>query len=220
MPEDKTFVTLSRELRIRNYSRHTIESYVYYNRELLRFCGKDPREVTVENIKDYLDYLALNKSASTVSVAYNAIQFYYKEMWRRSFFFHLKHPKKEKRLPAVLSKDEVCRMIELTVNPKHRCMIQLLYGAGLRVGELVRLKMRDIDVYRNAIHIVQSRGAKDRYVMLPHTLRHSFATHLLEAGTDIRYIQELLGHAKLATTEIYTHVSSLAMTQIVSPLDG
>ena len=78
MPEDKTFATLSRELRIRNYSRHTIESYVYYNREFLRFCGKDPREIKTEDIKDYLDYLARDKSASTVSVAYNAIQFYYK----------------------------------------------------------------------------------------------------------------------------------------------
>ncbi len=272
MGDDKTFDTLSRELRIRNYSRRTIESYVYYNRELLRFGEKDPREIRTEDIKEYLDYLARERSASTVSVAYNAIQFYYKEIWHRSFFVHLKHPKKEKHLPTVLSKTEVKLMIERTVNPKHRCMIQLLYGAGLRVGELVRLRMRDIDTSRNMMHVVQSKGAKDRYVMLPealretvinqarlkkpddflftsydnghlteatiqkvvgaaaeraqigrsvspHTLRHSFATHLLEAGTDIRYIQELLGHAKLATTQIYTHVTSAALTQVTSPLD-
>ena len=212
------------------------------------------------------------KSSSTLNTAYSALQFYFEKILNRRFFLHIPRAKKEKRLPGVLSKEEVKAIIGRTNNPKHRCMIQLLYGAGLRVGELVRLRMRDIDTFRNTIHIVQSKGAKDRYVMLPetlrdtmkkqarlkepdsflftsydaghlteatiqkvvseaarrggigksvtpHTLRHSFATHLLESGTDIRYIQELLGHAKLATTQIYTHVTSASLRDVVSPLD-
>lgn len=273
MEGDKTFQTLARELRIRNYSRRTMKSYIYHNAALLEFTDKLPQEITTEDIREYLDSLAVSKSGSTVSVAFNALQFYYREILRRSFFLHLKHPKKPHRLPEVLSREEVGTMIQLTVNPKHRCMISLLYGAGLRVGELVRLKIRDMDFDRGLIRVVQSKGAKDRYTLLPksllsmlrkqkqlkkfddylftsydsgrlteatvqrvvahaaavaniakhvtpHTLRHSFATHLLESGTDIRYIQELLGHAKLATTQVYTHVAWNMLSGIGSPLDG
>ncbi len=157
-------------------------------------------------------------------------------------------------------------------NKKHRTIVELLYGAGLRVGEVVRIRMKDVDLDRMQLHVVQAKGAKDRYTILPtalqmilevqnglktqddflftngrggrlttasiqkivsqsaeratiskkvtpHTLRHSFATHLLEAGTDIRYIQELLGHAKLATTQMYTHVARSSLDTITSPLD-
>ena len=293
MPDGNTFVTLTRELRIRNYSRKTIESYVHYNDELLRFCSKDPREVTTEDIKNYLDYLAREHSASTVSLAYNALLFYYKQIWRRQFFIHLPHPRKEKHLPVVLSKEEVSRMIHLTENSKHRCIISLLYGTGVRVSELTHIKMRDVDLDRMLLRVYQGKGKKDRMTIMPislkvilknqqrlktaddylftrhrsgagftngqpafvptqsglrrgkglteatiqkivaaaaakagvqknvspHTLRHSFATHLLENGTDIRYIQELLGHAKLQTTQIYTHVASNNIQNITSPLD-
>ncbi len=274
MEKSNVFTALIRELKIRNYSRRTIKSYVHYNEELLRFAQKDPRQVTTEDIKDYLDYLADTKSPSTISVAYGALQFYYKDVCGRSFFVHAKRPKKEKNIPTVLSKEEVKRMIEMTINLKHKTMIQLLYGAGMRVSELTHLKMSDIDFDRNMIHVVRGKGAKDRMVQLPktvipvlqgqkkvkkstdflftnelrggkltettiqkvvteaaaraniskkvspHTLRHSFATHLLEAGTDIRYIQALLGHAKLETTQIYTHVAVSHIADIVSPLDS
>lgn len=272
MENSNTFDSLSRELRIRNYSRRTIESYVYYNEELLRFCNKDPREVATDDIKDYLDFLSKGRSTSTVSVAYNALHFYYKEIWRRSFFVNIHQPRKAKYLPVVLSKEEVKRMIELTRNPKHNCVISLLYGTGVRVSELTHIKMRDIDLDRKMLRVFQGKGKKDRFVMLPgkllsiltiqarlkhagdflftngrdgrlteatiqkivsqaaervgikknvspHTLRHSFATHLLENGTDIRYIQELLGHAKLQTTQIYTHVANKNLADIKSPLD-
>ncbi|MBI2436727.1 MAG: tyrosine-type recombinase/integrase [Candidatus Magasanikbacteria bacterium] len=273
MDKSNTFSSLTRELKIRNYSTKTIRLYLYYNNELLRFVQKDPRRVTMEDIKDYLDYLANNKSASTVSVAYGALQFYYKEVCGRSFFVHTKRPKKEKKIPIILSKEEIKCMIEITTNPKHKTMIQILYGAGMRVSELTHLKMSDIDFDRNMIHIVRGKGAKDRLVQLPktvvpillrqkrlkkdsdflftngcrggkltettiqkvvshvaknagiakhispHTLRHSFATHLLENGTDIRYIQALLGHAKLETTQIYTHVATQNLQKITSPLD-
>lgn len=268
-----TFTNLERELRIRNYSRKTIESYVFYNNELLSFCVKDPRDVNTEDIKNYLDFLAQKRSPNTVSVAYNAIRFYYGEIWKRRFFLNIKQPKRNKYLPVVLSKEEIRKMIEMTENPKHNCIISLLYGTGMRVGELVRIKMRDIDLDRKMLRVFQGKGKKDRFVMLPgklleilekqsrlkeagdflftngrgsrltettiqkivglaakragvkknvspHTLRHSFATHLLEAGTDIRYIQELLGHAKLQTTQIYTHVAANNLKDIKSPLDN
>jgi len=282
MKEGNTFNNLTRELRIRNYSRKTADSYIFYNQELLRFCGKDPREINAEDIKNYLDFLASDRSASTVSVAYNALLFYYKNIWHRSFFINLPHPRKEKHLPVVLSKEEVNRMIKLTENPKHKCILSILYGTGARVSELTHIKMRDIDLDRMLLRIYQGKGKKDRQTLLPrmlretlnnqsrlkqandflftngrnryvngkqtgggrlteasiqkivaqaaaragvrktvspHTMRHSFATHLLENGTDIRYIQELLGHAKLQTTQIYTHVAVSSFDNIKSPLD-
>lgn len=273
MGKDNTLLTLERELHFRNYSPRTIKSYIHYNHEFLRFCEKDPREVNTNDIKDYLNFLANENSSSTVSVAYNAIHFYYKEVWHRSLFFNIHQPKKAKYLPAVLSKQEVNKIIEVTKNPKHNCIISLLYGTGARVSELTHIRMKDIDLDRMMLHIFQGKGKKDRMVMLPgklkniltiqaslktsgdflftngrgnrltettiqkivamaaekagirknvspHTLRHSFATHLLENGTDIRYIQELLGHAKLQTTQIYTHVASSNLQSIKSPLDN
>ena len=182
--------------------------------------------------------------------------------------------KKERRLPDVLSQQEVFRLLEAVGNAKHRVIMLLVYSAGLRVGEVVRLKPGDINKDRNLIHVRQSKGKKDRYTVLSqvalealnmyvekerpekwlfvgsqpgrhltesavqkvfdkakekagimkdvsvHTLRHSFATHLLESGTDLRYIQELLGHASTKTTEIYTHVSKRDIGRIQSPLDS
>ncbi len=272
MLKDKTFENLERELKIRNYSQKTMKSYLYYNRDLLFYCQKDPREIKTEDIKKYLDYISSGRSASTVSVAYNAIQFYYKEIWRRSFFINIKHPKKNKYLPVVLSKQEIDRMLAVLANPKHNCIVGLLYGTGLRVGELVRIKMMDIDLDRMMLRVFQGKGKKDRMAILPkklksilanqdklkkpsdylftngrggrlteatiqkivagaalkagikknvspHTLRHSFATHLLESGVDIRYIQSLLGHARLETTQIYTKVALNKLEEIKSPLD-
>ncbi len=272
MPSGNTFDNLAQEMRIRNYSEKTAESYIRYNQEFLRFCGKDPREVKAEDIKNYLDFLAQERSASTVSVAYNALLFYYKTIWRRSFFVNLPHPRKEKHLPVVLSKEEVQRMIDALKNPKHHCIVSMLYATGVRVSELTHIKMMDIDLDRMILRVYQGKGKKDRQTLIPkllaetlknqqrlkqpsdflftngrgsrlteatiqkvvaqaarlagvgkivspHTLRHSFATHLLENGTDIRYIQELLGHAKLQTTQIYTHVATSNLKNIVSPLD-
>jgi len=272
MQEGNTFDALVRELRIRNYSGKTAESYLFYNQEFLRFCQKIPRAVNAEDIRNYLDFLARERSSSTVSVAYNALLFYYKTIWQRQFFVSLSHPRKEKHLPVVLSKSEVNWMISSLTNPKHKCILSMLYGTGVRVSELTHIKMRDIDLDRMLLRVFQGKGKKDRLTILPvslkqtlnkqaqlktpsdflftngrgdhlteasiqkivafaartanvrksvspHTLRHSFATHLLENGTDIRYIQELLGHAKLQTTQIYTHVASSNFQNIKSPLD-
>jgi len=272
-PSQDPMVKLRQEMRLRKFSQKTIKSYLLYIEACLRFVQKSPREVDGTDVRNYLDYLATTgKSASTLNTAYSALQFYFGKILCRKFFVHIPRAKKPHTLPEVLSKEEVRRMIESTVNPKHKCMIQILYGTGVRVGELVRLRMKDIDFERNCIRVVQGKGAKDRMGLLPksirdllegqkrvkqptdflftsydggrlteatvqkvvrsaaqlaaiqkevtpHTLRHSFATHLLESGTDIRYIQELLGHAKLATTQIYTKVSAQSLGAIKSPLD-
>lgn len=272
-PSQDPMVKLRQEMRLRKFSQKTIKSYLLYIEACLRFVRKGPREVDGADLRNYLDNLATaGKSASTLNIAYSALQFYFGKILCRKFFVHIPRAKKPHKLPEVLSKEEVRRMIDCITNQKHKCMIQILYGTGVRVGELVRLRMRDIDFERNCIRVVQGKSAKDRMGLLPksirdllegqkrvkqpadflftsydggrlteatvqkvvrhaaqlakvqkevtpHTLRHSFATHLLESGTDIRYIQELLGHAKLATTQIYTKVSAQSLGAIKSPLD-
>ncbi|MFH1790196.1 MAG: site-specific tyrosine recombinase/integron integrase [bacterium] len=267
------FFQLVRELTTLNYSRKTVKSYIFYNRQLLSHSKKSAKAINTEDIKQYLGRLSKEKSPSTVSVALNAIQFYYKNILKRSFFLHIRHPKKKSKLPTVLSTGEVKKILSVVRNPKHSCIISLLYGTGIRVSELVKIKIKDIDFDRNILHIRQGKGNKDRLAILPaklleilktqarvksandylftngrgyclttrtiakvvknlavsagisknvspHSFRHSFATHLLESGTDIRHIQELLGHAKLETTQGYTKVATNNIQKIKSPLDS
>ncbi|MBI5195601.1 MAG: site-specific integrase [Nitrospirae bacterium] len=271
-----TFEDLKRELLSRKYSYKTVKGYLYYNRDFLGFINKQPTDISDSDIKDYLLYLAEDKQSatSTLNQAINALKFYYGTMLKKKFVYEVKRPRKDKKLPVVLSKEEVTKILNSVDNLKHRAILMIVYSAGLRVGEVVRLKPEDIDSKRMLIHIKGAKGRKDRYVMLSeialeilrgywreykpskylfqgakadryisirtvqkilehacqkagikkeitvHSLRHSFATHLLEAGTDLRYIQELLGHAHSKTTEIYTHVSTKSISKIQSPLDS
>ncbi|MDP3297069.1 MAG: site-specific integrase [Thermodesulfovibrionia bacterium] len=270
------FQDLRRELLSRKYSYKTVKGYIYYNRDFLNFVNKKPSEINDSDIKDYLLYLAEKKQSatSTLNQAINALKFYYGTMLKRKFVYEVKRPRKDKKLPVVLSQDEVAKILNSVDNLKHKAILMLVYSAGLRVGEVVKLKSEDIDSKQMLIHIKGAKGRKDRYVMLSeialeilrgywreykpskylfqgakadryisirtvqkilehacqkagikkeitvHSLRHSFATHLLEAGTDLRYIQELLGHAHSKTTEIYTHVSTKSISKIQSPLDS
>jgi len=272
-PSRDPLVLLKQEMKLRGFSNKTVKSYLHYINECLRFSNINPRNTTQKDVRAYLECLAdRNLSASTINTAYSSLLFYFNKILHRKFFVNLPRVKKEKTLPVILSKQEVERIINLTKNPKHHCILSLLYGCGLRVSEVVKVKIRDIDFDRNLIYIKQAKGKKDRVVFLPkklfkilkiqqtlknskdflftnncgnklttatiqkvvkqavkrvriyknvspHTFRHSFATHLLENGTDIRYIQELLGHANLKTTQIYTHVASGNLNKIKSPLD-
>jgi integrase/recombinase XerD len=251
------------ECKLRGYSQKTINSY---QNQVSRFLksGMSPRE--------YLLKLAKTKSVETVRAAGFAIKFYLRTQKTPEISLilrNLPNMKREKKLPPILSKEEINKLIKATNNIKHKLMIQIGYSSGLRVSELINLKWADIDLNRNIIHIKKAKGKKDRIVMLsrkvknsldlldsetkyifvtnrnkkysqrtiqkilentakkagmrkrvtPHTLRHSFATHLLENGTDIRYIRDLLGHSDISTTLIYTKVSNKNIRNIKSPLD-
>ena len=269
------FEDLRRELLSRKYSYKTVKGYLYYNRDFIQFSKKLPAEVNDNDIKDYLLYLAEERQSATATLnqAINALKFYYGSMLKQKFVYEVKRPRKDKKLPVVLSQEDVAKILSSVDNLKHKALLMLVYSAGLRVGEVVKLKPEDIDSKRMLVFLKGAKGRKDRYTLLSettlktlreywkeykptkwlfpgpdkeryitirtaqrvfemacekalikkdvtiHSLRHSFATHLLENGTDLRYIQELLGHKNSKTTEIYTHVSNKALMKIQNPLD-
>jgi site-specific recombinase XerD len=260
-----------------NYSPSTLDSYTKAFIRFLKFYNfEDPRKITQEKIIEYLANLMLNGlSSSSGNTMVNALKMYYHNiLGLTQLDITIPRPKREKKLPVFLSEEEVKRLFSTLENMKHKLLLLMAYGAGLRVGELVTLKWDNIRWDMQKIHIKGGKGKKDRMVMLPstiltllkkyrkefkpkfyifegqfagmpystrsvqaimrkavkasglelkatpHALRHSFATHLIEKGTDIRYIQELLGHKEIKTTMIYTHVTDSAIDKIQSPLDG
>jgi site-specific recombinase XerD len=255
------------ECRLKGYSQKTIDSYIHHTEKFL--ASKKP-------VREYLlSLIASNKSDETIRSAGFAVKFYLNTIKNDSseiqnILDNLPNVKREKKLPIILSKEEIEMLISATKNINHRLIIQIGYSSGLRVSEIINLKWEDIDFDRNLIHLKNAKGKKDRIVMLsqkvkegllslselrkgyvfltnrtskytdrtiqkiienaatkagirksitPHTLRHSFATHLLENGTDIRYIRDLLGHSDISTTLIYTKVSNKNIRNIKSPLD-
>jgi len=266
---------LETEMRAAKYSRQTRHSYMYYNRFLCHNMQKLPEEIQSGDIKEFLASVEKGRdySAATINLALSAIKYFYTRVLPKDIIKEQHRPRQDKRLPVVLSKDEIKRMFKFETNFKHRLLLMMVYASGLRAGEVVRLRRQDIDISRKTINIRSGKGRKDRCTLVSetvinalakyynryniknwlfcgigenkhlvtrsaqqifgralkrakiekdatlHSLRHSFATHLLEGGTDIRYIQELLGHASLITTERYTHVAKRKTLTIISPLD-
>lgn len=263
------------KLELKKYSNNTIRSYISSFEDFINYYpDQDIDHLNENDIRGYIQLMVKEKrSNSYINIAINSIKFYYEIVQGMpNRLYRIERPRAKKKLPSVLSKEDVKSMIESTNNLKHRCIISLLYSAGLRRSELLNLKLNDIDSSRMLIHVIDSKGNKDRYTLLSkntlkdlrlyfkqwkpsnylfespkkgkyspnsvgkivvnaaikagikkqvtaHTLRHSFATHLLEAGTDLRYIQLLLGHNSTKTTEIYTHVAKSSFDSIKNPLD-
>jgi len=258
---------LENELKLKGYSPKTIKNYLFNVQKYLE-SQKSPREYILKLIEN-------KKSNETIRSVGFAIKFHLNLKKEQnpeieSIIQNLPNSKREIKLPKVLSKEDIEKMIFSTKNLNHRILIQIGYAAGLRISEIINLKWSDIDFNRDIIHLKQAKGKKDRIVMLskkvkenllnfgtekkgivfksnrgkkysqrtiqkilenvskkaginqkvtPHMLRHSFATHLLENGTDIRYIKDLLGHSNIETTLIYTKVSNKDILKIKSPLD-
>ncbi|MBE9916468.1 tyrosine-type recombinase/integrase [Paenibacillus donghaensis] len=267
--------SLVRALQLRGYSKKTIKAYCSQVHRFHTFVQQQNTWMDHEKmIQSYsLHLLPRNCSHSYVNQAISAIKFYAQKVLLQEGTASYIRPKKEKRLPNVLSMNEVMMILRALDNIKHRAILYLTYSSGLRVGEVVRLKIQDIDFERKTLRIHQGKGRKDRITLLSdtamdivqpylqqekpekwmfpgqhpdrhitertvqkvfeqarvasgiqkkvsiHALRHSFATHLLEGGIDIRFIQELLGHQSVHTTEKYTHVSVKDIRRIKSPLD-
>jgi len=269
-----------KKLKLKGYSQNSIKAYLNHNKSFIKYIQKDLFSIETSDINDYVLYLLdeLNNTHSYANQFISAFKTFNKLILELDGINNkLLRPKKKKKLPKVLNKREVKEIIAAVDNLKHQLILILTYSAGLRVSEVVKLKISDIDSDRMLIYVRSAKGYKDRYTLLSksaltklrlylrafqvhkydaqwlfpgqnkdkhlskrsaqkvfkracrkaginkelgiHSLRHSFATHLLEQGVDLRYIQKLLGHKSSTTTEIYTHVSNKNLIEIENPFD-
>lgn len=264
------------DMRLRNFSPHTQDAYVRAVANFAKHFKLPPQTLTAEHVRQYLLHLVQERHASwsLYNQARCALQFFFNvTLGRKDRFDGVPCARDRRRLPEVLSQGELKRFFAVIRNPKHKAMFMTLYGAGLRVSELINLRVADIDSARMLLRVRQGKGQKDRYVKLPahllqslrdyyrqhrpgsslfpakgddkpmnrltvnriasrlarlagiakrisaHTFRHSYATHMLDAGADLRTIQVLLGHRNIKTTAVYMHVSQAKIDAAPSPLD-
>ena len=259
-------VKFEEELRLRNFSSKTVKSYLFVINDFSEYSRGIFNEETAR--KYVLDKLE-KQNPSTVSHAISVLVFFFKNVLNKEL--NIPHPKRNQSIPLILSKEEIKQLINATNNIKHKLILKLLYGCGLRVSEIVNIKKDDVNFNEGLLKISLGKGRKDRFVKIPdslsedlkkysdlmnsrllfesnrngkltiatiqaivknsarkagikknvhpHTLRHSFATHLLENGTDLRLIQKLLGHSDIKTTQIYLSISQQSIKKVKSPLD-
>lgn len=262
---------LETEIKISKLSPYTLRNYVLFNKQLLEHSRKLPSEINQQDIKNFLADKMTERASSSNILFLASIKFAHINIFQKDPTAGIKRPKAEKKIPCVLTKQEVLDLFEATETLKTKLILQLLYSSGLRVSEIVNLKSVDLDFSENTGWVREGKGKKDRMFILskklsnklqnfikkhedwnylfsknnplttrniqklvqkatqnaginksvhPHTLRHSFATHLLDRGVDIRLIQKLLGHSSIATTQLYTHVSNEQLKKIENPLDN
>ena len=257
-------------MKLRGFSPLTVRNYTFFVNKFLQKFEKNPEELNEDDVKEYLSEMFDTKSKNTIMLAAASLKFFFIEVLKKDFS-GVPLPKKDKKLPEVLNKEEVRKLIDSTDTVKSRLIVSMLYSTGLRVSELVNLKVGDLNLSDKTGWVRKGKGSKDRLFILgeqmieelrdyletrgkeneyvfskqkplttrniqkiikgarlraeigkkttPHTLRHSFATHLLEAGTDIRIIQAMLGHSSLSTTQVYTHISSDQLRKVKNPFD-
>ena len=263
-------------VQLKGYSPSTLKTYRNEFAQLLYVLkDKNVDDLDAERLRSYFLYCinTLKLSENTLHSRINAVKFYFEQvLHREKFFYEIPRPKKPSILPKVIHVADIKKLFEVTTNLKHLTMLKLCYGMGLRVSEIVNLKVTDIDSKSMQVFIERAKGKKDRYVNLPesvlvplrayymeykpkkylfegqygeqysirsaqqvfknamekakinkvagiHSLRHSFATHLMDYGTDTKFIQELMGHNDIQTTMRYLHVSNQSIKKIISPLD-
>ena len=274
MKKEEFLNKLQIELKISKNSEHTIKNYLHANYELLNFLNKEPEQIKEEDVKFFLAEKFSKKSSMSAILFLSAIKYAYSNLLKNDITKNIKRPKREKKIPDVLTKEEVRKLLSSIPTKKSKLMCSLIYACGFRVSELVNLKINDLNFEERSGYVRQGKGKKDRFFNIPsflqkklekqaenqqklgkdylftgpkgkltdrnlqkiikksaqkamikknihpHTLRHSFATHLLDEGVNIRIIQELLGHSNLSTTQIYTHISSEQLKKVKSPLDS
>lgn len=267
--------SVRKECRRRRYSDKTAKTYIYCINKFLDFAGKDLGKISKRDVRLFLEKLSEeNKAGSTMNTYHMAIRFLFLDVLDKKMWIDIKYSKTPKRIPEVLSKEEVKKLFSAIDNDKHRLMIELMYSSGLRVSELVNLKVCDLNIDKGYGFVRAGKGNKDRLFILseklrgkireligkeglkeesylfssnrgkkyhiksvqlivknaskkagigrkihPHTLRHSFATHLIENGYDVSAVQSLLGHKSPETTMVYVHMASPNMINVKSPLD-
>jgi len=278
-PFDEVLNRFNQELLISGYSSKTLKMYSLYARQFLEATGKPVEAIERADIVGFMarKKQALNVSNATLSLIHSALKFFFHSFLKLKIAEDIKVPKKAKKLPSVLSRDEVRALIKATKHGRNRLLVEFLYSSGVRVSEAAKIKLADLDLREKIARVRGGKGNKDRVIILsgewikelkthlkhrtrkfdcefvfskktlptpistdtierivrkaakragiakrvtPHTLRHSYATHLLEAGENIRKIQDLLGHSNLSTTQIYTHVSTNELKKVKSPFDS
>jgi integrase/recombinase XerD len=270
MEKEEFLKAIQTEIKITKGSEYTIRNYLAINKNLLEFCGKNPELITQQDVKNFMADKLSDKTSKSVILAMSAIRYAFVNILKTDPTGGIKRPRKEEKLPEVLTTEEVTSLLEAAETKKSKLLMSLLYAAGMRVSEIVNLKKLDLYMAENIGRIRNAKGKKDRIFNIPehlksdltelmnkndseyvfpgqkgkissrniqkivkraakragiqkdvhcHTLRHSFATHLLENGNDIRKIQVLLGHKNIGTTQIYTQVSSQEIRKIESPLE-
>ena len=265
------------DMRLRRFSPKTIVCYLACMKGVAKHFRKSPAELGEEEIRTYLHYLMEERKASqsVLVQTYSALKFFFENTLQKQWnAFRIPRCKQRRKLPGVLTREEVESILSATKNLKHRAILMTIYSAGLRIGEVTRLKVSDIESQRMMIRVNEGKGLKDRYTLLGernlemlrrywkayrplewlfpgrnasdpvsisaiqrvfktslekagikkkasvHTLRHCFATHLLESGTDLYYIQRLLGHKSAGTTSVYLHITGKDIGKIKSPIDS
>jgi len=269
---------VAKECRRRRLSPRTAKTYVYCVNRFLKWSDKELGKISKKDVRLFLEYLSDKKlSGNSLNTYHMAIRFLFVDVLDKKMWINIKYSKVPKKLPSVLSKDDVRKLLNSISNWKHRLMVEFLYSSGLRVSELLNIKIKDLKLDKNFGYVRNGKGGKDRLIILskvvkekiknlieieklnkenflfqsnrnkkysvrsiqkiirnsskkarldnwkevhPHTLRHSFATHLIENGYDVSQVQALLGHKSPETTMIYTHISSPKMINIKSPLDN